>query len=74
MTTGVLLGIPSASAVAGTSFEEMVALVNTQGASWKAEVQTRFGSYDDVEQLCGTMVRGSATFREMNHDKTMDWQ
>ena len=33
MTPGVLLGIPSASAVA----------------------QTRFGSYDDVEQLCGTI-------------------
>ena len=34
----------------------------------KAEVQTRVGSYDDVKQLCGTIMRGNATFREMYYD------
>ena len=43
MTLRVLLGIPSAGAVAGTSFEEMVAHVTSQGASWIAEVPTCFG-------------------------------
>ena len=38
----------------------------------KAEVQTLFGSHGDVTDLCGIIMRGNATFREMNLDKTND--
>ena len=37
----------------------------------KAEVQTLFGSYDDVKQLCGTIMRGNAA---MDCDKANDEQ
>ena len=65
-------GIALFGVVAGTSFEEMVAIVNSQGASWKADVPTRFGSYDDVKQLCGIIMRGNETFKEMDYAKTND--
>ena len=74
MALRISSGFALVGAVAGTSFEEMVSNVNSQGASWKAAVPTRFGSYDDVKMLCGTIMRGNETFKEMDFEKTNDQQ
>lgn len=74
MAVRISSGFALVGAVAGTSFEEMVSNVNSQGASWKAAVPTRFGSYDDVKMLCGTIMRGNETFKEMDYAKTNDQQ
>ena len=44
--------------------------VNSQGAPWQAAVPTRFGSYDDVKMLCGTIMRS----KEKDYAKTNDQQ
>ena len=68
----LLSGIALFGAVAGTGFEEIVAIVKSQGASWKADVPTRFD--DDVKQPFGTFMRGNETFNEMDYAKTNDQQ
>ena len=48
--------------------------VNSQGTSWRATVTTHFGLHDDVKMLCGTIMRDSETFQEMECAKTNDQQ
>ena len=48
--------------------------VNSQETSWRATVTTHFGLHDDVKMLCGTIMRDSGTFKEMECAKTNDQQ
>ena len=52
----------------------MVAVVKSQGAPWKADVPTRFDSYNDAKQLCGTVMRTNEMFKERDYAKTKDQQ
>ena len=49
-------------------------MVRSYGALWKVDVPTRFGSYDDVEQLCGIIMRGNETLKKMDCVKADDQQ
>ena len=40
----------------------------------EADVPTRFDLYDDVKQLCGTVMRDNEMFKEMDCAKTNDQQ
>ena len=48
--------------------------VKSQGTSWRAVVTTHFGLYDNVKMLCGTVIRDSETFKEVECAKTSDQQ
>jgi len=69
------LGACLAAAVAEeqpTKFVDIVDIVNSQNAGWSAEVPTRFGSLEEVKRVCGAVLRGNESFREMDTLKTHD--
>jgi len=59
----------SAAAVAGvvngdspTTLEAMADHINSQNLSWKAEAPKKFGDFDDVKMLCGTILSHEEAF------------
>jgi len=54
------------------TFQEVVDHVNSKAAGWTAAVPSRFGSFTDVANVCGTVLSGNISFQEPEQHKTSD--
>merc|ERR1712028_117829 len=46
-----------------TTLEEMADHINSLKASWKAKKPSKFGDFDDVKTLCGTIMSDEPAYR-----------
>merc|ERR1712194_41431 len=52
------------------SFQSIASRVNAASTTWTAEAPARFQTLEDVKTLCGTILKGDATYKEFLDEKT----